>query len=98
MPDLAQDPRGGGRPDKGTGVLIVLAKVLTNGSNEFSHAAKRSTPDAPACDFGAPALHQLQPRGPRGDEMKRAARAFSEPLLYLGRLLRPLVVHDQENL
>src|SRR3989454_2303211 len=97
MPDLAQDPRGGGRPDKGTRVLIVLAKVLTNGSNEFSHAAKRSTPYALACDFREPAFHQVQPRGARGDEMKMVARALSEPLLHLGMLVRPVVVHDQMN-
>src|SRR6266705_2443908 len=98
MPDLAQDPRGSGRPDKRARVLIVLAKVLTNGSNEFSHAAKRSTPNALARDLREPALHQVQPRGPRGDEMEMVARALSEPLLHLGMFVRAVVVHDQMNL
>src|SRR6266705_303965 len=98
MPDLAQDPRGSGRPDKRARVLIVLAKVLTNGSNEFSHAAKRSTPNALARDLREPALHQVQPRGPRGDEMEMVALALSEPLLHLGMFVRAVVVHDQMNL
>ena len=66
MFDLAHDVRSGGRPDKGTGLLIVLPQIVADGLGQFGHAAERSPADALAGDLGKPTLHQVQPRGAPG--------------------------------
>src|SRR5215470_287991 len=95
MLDLAQ--YGGGRcgPDERTRVLIVLAHIDANRSDEGWNAAEGAASDSFTRDLGKEALDQVQPRGAGRGEVEVKPGMLAHPRLHRGMLMRAVVVQDQ---
>src|SRR3990172_1182196 len=97
MTDFCHDFGSCCRPDEGTGIPVVLMQIVVNGTVQFGHTSEGSAANALAGDLRKPALHQLEPRSPRGGEMQMVTGVSREPCLHLGVRVRPVIVEDHMN-
>src|SRR3989442_15708179 len=54
-------------PDEGTGIVVVRAEGVADGSDALADAAEGPPADAAAAELGEPALHEVEPGGAVGE-------------------------------
>src|SRR5262249_58097353 len=93
--DLAQDPVRILGPYEPRRRLIVLSEILGDGGDQFLHTAEGAASDALLGDLPKPALHHVEPRTARGDEVQVAPRVALQPALDRRALVGAGIVDDQ---
>ena len=96
--DALQDLVRRSSPNEGLGILIVHLDVLADGRFQLFHASEDTPSNALVGDFGKPALHQIDPRGLGGCEVKVESGALREPFPDERRLMGAVVIHDNVRL
>ena len=84
MADLFRDLLDAFGPDKGLGVLVVVADVTLNGLDQVLDAGEAASPNPLARDFTKPSFGQIQPGRTRRCEVQVETRVSLEPRLHFG--------------
>src|SRR5437899_11950613 len=92
-----EDLVGGFVPDKRPGRLVADRQVLTNRGLECARAAMSASFDLLLGERREPPFHQVEPGGAGGGEVQVKPRMSREPPPHLCRLMRAVVVQNQED-
>ena len=82
-------------PDQGLRVCIVDVKKLADGALQGRHTAVRAAAQLFVRQCGEPALDEVEPRRVGRREVQMETRAFGQPPVNQGRLVRAVVVEDE---
>jgi len=61
MTPLPRDRRGGGGPNEGLGMAIVMRHVLFDGANQLGQTAERTAANPLTRDLREPAFYKVKP-------------------------------------
>jgi len=86
---------GGGSPDEGPLVGVVMSDVGVDLPHQFTDVAERTAANRLLGDKREPALDLVEPARVGGREVKVKARMAGEPPFDLGMLMSRIVVGDQ---
>src|ERR687888_659149 len=93
--ELAKDRIGGGGPQEGASLTIIVLHELVDLGDELRHAGERAATDGALGDERKPALNLIEPGRIRRREVEMIARMPRDPATDRDVLVRPVVVHDQ---
>ena len=77
------------RPGRRLRVLVAAIEILLNGNLELVDACNGETPNLTGREFAEQALHLIQPRGRRGNEVELNAWMLASQAWTLGCLRVP---------
>ncbi len=76
-------------------MLVVLFDVLQNSRLQFAHAAKGAAAETLLRQLAKPPLDEVEPRTAGRRKMHVKARMALQPALYLGMLVRGVIVSHE---
>ena len=82
-------------PGEGLWLGVVLQQVVVDGGLQVVDAGVTAAPDALRGDFSKEPFDEVEPGRAGWREVQLEARVFLQPGLYLGRLVRGVVVEHQ---
>jgi len=91
---FADDAGGGGGPDEGLGVGVMIVEVVVDGGLEVDDRAEDTAFEAPAAHRREEAFDGVEPRSRGGREVEDPAWVSGEPGLHLGMLVDGVIVQD----
>ena len=96
-PDFLEDLLRGLSPDERVRVIVMPFDVSHHCVDEFGNALERPPTKPLGVQIAKEPLDDIEPRAAGWDEMNMKAPMPFEPSLYLGVLVRGVVVNDQVN-